>query len=450
MAGNNTILAIDISSTKIISIVANKNQQNNIVLHGVGVSVSEGIKKGGIVDIDKLSNSLNESIQKATNTTPFSIDKVYVSISSINTKIINNNGSINIQSGIITQKDINQVLKIAYFDAVLPDYDIIHVIPKYFIIDDNQTVENPLNMNGSRLSCEINIVIAKKTILNNINQVLKRNNIEEAIFVVSSYAASLAIFGRLSFEQKSGNILVFNLGGETSEVALLKRGILSYSTSVGFGSVNITYDLHKIFQTPVSAADKIKKDYGSLLPQSYEIKKVKTPHIANSEVVREILIEEIRTNIHARIEEILIMFFKKLSQNGYLEDVNNIILTGGMSKIKGIDKLASLIFSHSIQILKPINIQNGYINLEDEIYSVITGILLFALNQNPPLELDSTKNLRQKYEINQKLTTHINIDKESDIILKEKDNTDDKQTKHKLKEGLTDKIIKKISHWFGL
>jgi len=454
---NETILAIDIGSTKIISIVVNKNQQSNIILHGVGISSSEGVKKGGIVDIDKLSSSLNESIQKATSTTPFSIDKVYVSISSINTKIINNSGSINIQSGIITQKDINQVLTLAYFDAVLPDYDIIHVIPKYFTIDDNQVVENPLNMNGTRLGCEVNIVIAKRNIINNINQVLKRNNIDNTIFVVSSYAASLAIFDRLSIEQKNGNILIFNLGGETSEVALLKKGVLSYIAAVGFGSANITYDLHKVFQTPISAADKIKKDYGSLLPQSYEIKKVKTPNIANSDVSKEILIEEIRTNIHARVEEILIMLFKKISHGGYLDDVNNIVLTGGMSKIKGIDILVNKVFSLPTKILKPVNIQNGYINLEDEVFSVITGMIFFALNQNPPLELDSTKKLRQKYQIQQNEESLLNIqnnqvDKhnKNDIVLNEKENINHEEIKNESKEKLSNKIIKKISQWLGI
>jgi len=452
---NNTILAIDISSTKIISIVANKNHQSNIVLHGVGVSASEGIKKGIIVDIDKLSSSLNDSIQKATSTTPFSIDKVYVSLSSVNIKFLNSSGSINIQSGIITQKEIAQVLKIAYFDAVLPDYDIIHVIPKYFVIDDSQVVENPLNLNGTRLDVEVNIVIAKKTIINNLNQVLKRVNIENAIFVSSSYMASLAIFDLLSEEQKNSNILILNLGGQTSEGALFKKGILSNIISTPFGSVNITNDIHRAFQTPISAADKIKKDYGSLLAQSYEIKKIKTPHIANPEISKEILIEEVRVNIHARVEEILLMLYKKLSEGSYLEDLNSVILTGGMSKIKGIDKLANLIFSHPVKVLKPISIQNGYINLNDEVYSVITGILLFALDQNPPLELDSTKNLRLAYEIAQKDDYKlINIqkkdsEKEDELILKETNVEISKDIK-KEKDGFFDKLINKFSHWFGI
>ena len=443
MMVDKTVLAIDIGSTKTISVVAQKNIHGGINILGVGASASKGVKKGSIVDIDKLSQTVNQSISNATSTMPYSIDEVIVSISSIHTKSIRNSGSINIQNGIITQKEITQVLKIAYYDAeIIPDYDAIHIIPLYFIIDDNLQVENPLNMNGSRLDCYVNIIIAKKTSLNNIAQVLKRNNLEIDNFILSSYASALST---LDSDQKKIGTALIDMGGDTTELILYKNNTINYSIAIPYGSENITKDLHTMFQTPLNSADKIKKEYGFLIDKNIDNKKVIMPHIGNPDNLKEILIEEIKINIHARVEEILTMIYHKFIESGLDEQINALILTGGMSKIEGIDKLANKIFHLPTTIIKPINLQNGYMNLQDQVYATIVGMILYAFDDNPMLELDSNKNLRTKIDQNhitqQEQLQSLELDQINQI--KEVPPSPTK------KNNVGNSLLKKISKMFG-
>ena len=135
-----SILAIDIGTTSIVSIIAQNDLNNKINILGIGKSTSDGIKNGAIVDINRVSNSIKNAVDLAKSSSSTNIISTIVSISGIHTKSIRSSGFINIPSGHITKKEISQVLTMALYDAsIIPNYDVIHVIPLYFKIDDSTT-----------------------------------------------------------------------------------------------------------------------------------------------------------------------------------------------------------------------------------------------------------------------------------------------------------------------
>ena len=163
---NNSILAIDIGTTNIIAIVASNDFSNKINILGVGQSKSAGVQKGNITDINLAGNSINEAVSTALNSSGAILNKAVVSLSGANTKTLRGNGVVNIPSGQITQNDIKQVLKMALYNAqIIADYEVIHVLPIFFRVDDGTTISNPLSMNGSRIEVSVNIITAKKTAL---------------------------------------------------------------------------------------------------------------------------------------------------------------------------------------------------------------------------------------------------------------------------------------------
>ena len=403
---NNAILTLDIGTTKTTAIVAQNDFNNRINILGVGNSRSNGIDKGSIVDIDMASNMINEAISKARQSSENTISSTFVSLSGVHTKSIRSCGTVNIQSGQISHNEIHQVLRMALHKAdLIPEYDAIHVLPLYFKIDDSNEINNPLNMNGSRLEVYVNIITAKKTALVNIQNTLKDSNLEVTNFVLNSYASSIAV---LENDQKRLGTILFDLGGSTSELSIFKGNTIAYNDFVEIGSEHITSDLSILLHTPYDAANMIKNQYGSLIPLSSDDEKLETRHISKVKIpllgsdneTKEIPLVQIQPIIHARVEELLGLLKDKLLLSGMNDQIDGgIVITGGMSQIQGIKELAQKVFPNMpIRISNPIIIQNGYIDFNTPVMSTSAGLLRYALDTDPFFELDSNQNLRQKEE----------------------------------------------------
>jgi cell division protein FtsA len=391
-----TVIAIDIGSGSITSIVAQNDYNNKINILGIGKSQSSGINKGSIVDIDKAATAIKDSVDLAKSSYDSKIDETFISISGINTRSIRSHSSINVPSGQITIKEIKQVLLVALYDAqIVPEYEAIHVIPLYFKVDDNNSISNPLNMNGSRLEVYANIITVKKTSITNIKSALKKSNLEDVNLILKSYASSI---GTLNDDQKKLGTLLIDLGNTTCDFTITNNKSIIFNDTISIGAHHISNDLSIILRTPLDVADEIKKNYSSLLPRTDEkITKVKVRLIGNEDEQESIPLDYVQTIIHARVEETLSLIEQKISNNALTEHVNNIILTGGMSKIEGIDLLTKKIFNDTpVQIQNPHPIQNGYINFNDPSLSTIVGILMYALDSDPAFELNSKRELREK------------------------------------------------------
>ena len=399
---NNSILAIDIGTTNIIAIVASNDFSNKINILGVGQSKSEGVQKGNITDINLAGNTINEAVSTALNSSGSIINKAVVSLSGANTKTLRGSGVVNIPSGQITQNDIKQVLKMALYNAqIIADYEVIHVLPIFFRVDDGSTISNPLNMNGSRIEVSVNIITAKKTALVNVRNALKQANLEVDKFVLSGYANAIAT---LEEDQKKLGSAVINLGGTTTQLVVQKGSTILYNDFLPIGSEHITNDISVTFHTPYSAANMIKKQYATLLPSKdteseneLNIKKVKLPTLGNETESKEISLDQIQPILHARVEETLCIIHDKLLESAAIESIDGgIVLTGGMTYIPGIKELASMIFTNiPVKIANPRNIQNGYINFNTPSMSTIVGLLLYELDSENNFELDSNSELRK-------------------------------------------------------
>ncbi len=457
---NNSILAIDIGTTNIIAIVASNDFSKKINILGVGQSKSEGLKKGSIVDIDLASSSIDEAVSTALNSSGTQTKKATVSLSGANTKTLMSNGVVNIPSGQITLNDIKQVLKMALYNAqVISDYEVIHVLPIFFRVDDGTTISNPLNMNGSRIEVSVNIITAKKTALTNIRNALQRINLEVDKFVLCGYANAIST---LDDDQKKLGACVINLGGATTQFVVQKGSTIVYNEFLPIGSENITNDIVSTFHTPYSAANMIKKQYATLLPYSdkeneQNIKKVKLPTLGNESESKEIALEQIQPIIHARIEETLSIIHDRLLDSAAIESIDGgVILTGGMSYIPGIKELASKIFNNiPVKVANPKNIQNGYINFNSPSMSTIVGLLLYELDCENTFELDSNSNLRQLLTQKTMPQPQMQTQQEETPIMHEKHENDTlsniqdikKVPKKEPKKGSFSGMLDKLAKW---
>jgi len=453
---NSSILAIDIGTTNIIAIVASNDFSNKINILGVGQSKSQGVQKGNITDINLAGNTINEAVSTALNSSGSVIEKAVVSLSGANTKTLRGSGVVNIPSGQITQNDIKQVLKMALYNAqIIADYEVIHVLPIFFRVDDGAIIANPLNMNGSRIEVSVNIITAKKTSLINVRNALKQANLEVDKFVLSGYANAIAT---LEDDQKKLGSAVINLGGTTTQVVVQKGSTILYNDFLPVGSEHITNDISVTFHTPYSAANMIKKQYATLLPSKdteveneLNIKKVKLPTLGNESESKEISLDQIQPILHARIEETLCIIHDKLIESAAIESIDGgIVLTGGMTHIPGIKELASMIFANiPVKIANPRNIQNGYINFNTPSMSTIVGLLLYELDSENNFELDSNSELRKDNSIqmqNNPMQQQVQGNQASPSSLNDIQDIKTVKKQEKKSKGLSS-FLDKLSRW---
>ncbi len=462
-----TLLAIDIGSSNVVAVIAKNDLDFKINILGTGSQSSDGINKGLITNLEIASKSIKNAVTNAKKSTSEIVNSCVVSISGAYTKGVRSSGSVNIPNGLITEHEINQVMQMALYNAtIIPEYEIIHVIPIYFKVDDSASVENPLSMNGARLEVSVYIITAKKTSLTNIKSALKESNLEVDNFVLNSYASAIAV---LDEQQKKFGATVVNMGSTTTDFITFKNNSIVYNEFIPVGSNHITNDLSVMLHTPPNAAEALKLKYGSLLfkeNDNIEIKKVKLPRIGDENETSEVGLDYVRTIIHARVEEDLVLIKNKLRSIGLNENIGSgLVLTGGMSKLKGIKELASKVFDDiPVKISNPYNIKNGYINFDDSSMSTIVGLLIYSLNQNKTFELDSNKKLRKKITLKRRVeplkenivNNSSNVKRRTDSNLKKSEYEDNssmdstllpKISKSDKNKGLS-KFWNKISEWF--
>lgn len=465
---NKTLLAIDIGSSHITAVIARNNLDYKINILGTGASKSDGINKGVISNIEVASKSIKEAISVAKQNTSEPIESTAVSISGAYTKGLRSIGSVNIPNGLITENEINQVLQMALYNAtIIPEYEVVHVIPLLFKIDDSADVDNPLNMNGSRLEVSVYVVTAKKTALTNIKSAFKMAGVPLNNFVLDGYATAISV---LDEQQRKFGATVINIGATTTEFVCYKGDSVIYDGFIPVGSNHITNDLSVMLHTPPLAAEKIKTEYGNLLKSTEELlnKKVRTPRIGDEKNSSEVSLEHVQTIIHARVEEVISLVRNDLKKSGIHENLGTgIVITGGMSKLEGMKELATLVFDGlPVKISNPINIKNGYMSFEDPRMATIVGILLYSLEQNRNFELDSNKNLIKKRKIEavetkpqeesyqrtstpekEKTSTPVTVQKPKAELIEEDDGRLPTLTKKDKSKGVS-KFWNAITEWF--
>ena len=395
---DNKILAIDIGSSKICATIAEvRNNEPRII--GYSNQKSQGVRKGTIVNIELASQAIRSAIAEVKRMSGVdNINKAIVSISSAYTKNFNSSGVVSIANGEITVKEVGRALETAiYNSAIPPECDTIHVLPYRFKLDDQDYIEDPDGMIGSRLEVFVHIVTAKKSILENIKKVVRLAGVETENIVLSSYASSIAT---LLPDEKEGGVACIDMGGSTCEAMIYLGNSMRYNYFLGVGSHHITSDISEAISTSLAASEDIKIKYADPMKfdenHSDDNANLEVPsigddskHLASLETVQKV--------VHLRIIETFNILSQAIKRSGLEEHISTIVLTGGMTKMKNIKKIAEMFFSKiPVRIAKPLPIEGIVEDFQDEANSTITGLILYGVGKHTNYEKDSQKNIRYK------------------------------------------------------
>ena len=446
------LLAIDIGSSK-VSVVIAEQKDDSINIIGSGVAKSQGVRKGTITNIELTSRSIRQALSDAKRVAGTTATKAIISISGAYTRSINSSGIVNIPQQEIGTKEINRVMQTALYNANIPnEYEVLHVLPYNFKVDDQEFIEDPFGMNASRLEVDTHIITTQKSNLSNLKKAVKSAGIEIENVVLAGYASAISI---LNDDEKELGICAIDMGASTCDMIVHSGNSVRFNTFLAVGSNHITNDLSMALHTPLNIAEKIKIDYGSLKTPSNDL--IEIPIIGDENEKHEISLEIVYNVIQARVQETLMILAKELEKSNLKEQIGaGIVLTGGMTKLDGIRELAIAIFDNMpVRIAKARPVEGDFGPLNDPVFATVMGLLEYAAGGYTQYEIDSNRKMIHKKESivssNGDLT---NISLASNDMEETPPKLDDGEIKQKLaeitqeenKETLGQKI-KKMWHW---
>ncbi|WP_298057642.1 cell division protein FtsA [uncultured Campylobacter sp.] len=390
------ILGIDVGSVQICAVIG-QHDETGLKIIGIGTAKTQGIKKGVITNIELASKSIKSALIDAQRVAGTRYEKVVVSISGAYTKSVDSNGVVNVPTYEIGIKEIQRSMSESERRAQIhSDYEKLHILPYNFKVDDQEHIEDPLGMNGSRLEVQTHIIMAQKSSLSNLRKALNLAGVEPDNIVLSSYASAIAT---LNQDEKDLGVAFIDMGGATCNMIIHSGNSIRYNEFLGIGSSNITNDLSATLHTPILKAEDIKLNYGILLNNANEL--VEIPPINEDGKVQEVSLDVISNVIYARAEETLMILAKMLEDSGYKNSIAaGVVLTGGMTKLEGIRELAIAVFDNMpVRIARPKEMEGLYEILRDPANSCAIGLCMYGAGYFTPYEIDSEKKMRYKDEV---------------------------------------------------
>lgn len=362
MAKGKIIAGIELGSSKIATIIAQVQveevsfeRQINVV--GVSSVESQGIKKGQIVNIEEAVEGTIASVEGAERMAGYNLDSAFVAIGGAHISSQNSHGVVAISDpdGEISEGDVDRAIEAASAISLPSSREIIHVIPREFIVDGEAGVKDPVGMNGVRLEVQTHLITASSAALKNVKKAVNEVGVEVVGLTFSGLASSEAVLTKT--EQELGCVLI-DIGGGTTSIAVYLDGALSYSTVLPIGSKNVTNDLAIGLRVSLEAAEIIK-----LALSSYDKKRRKDKE--SDEVVdlqslgipearkvsRKTLTEGI---VRPRLNEIFTMVRLQLEKENLATRIpSGVILTGGGAETVGAEEAARRMMSLPVRIGKP-------------------------------------------------------------------------------------------------
>ncbi|MGM0508600.1 MAG: cell division protein FtsA [Fusobacteriota bacterium] len=340
MNNKEIVVAIDIGTTKIHTIVAEVfPESNEFQVIGKGISISEGLNKGVIVDVEKAAKNIEASVRAAEYSIGFDIQKAYIGVAGkhIESMVTNSAVSLGEHPREIVEADKERLGEIAISKVVPIDRKVIHKILYNYRIDDSGIVKNPIGMKGKRLTADAHIVTG---VLNAIDALVKSVNkisIEAEDVLLEPLASAKAV---LNDSEKKLGVALVDIGGGTTDVAIFKHNKLIYTSVLPVGGEHYTQDIAALLNVELKTADRLKKEF-SLYRDEIDLDDIiEIPSYSEGETkkVKMIHLKEI---IDSRTEDILEHVQQKIEGSGYKHLIpNGIVFTGGASKIAGLKDMA--------------------------------------------------------------------------------------------------------------
>lgn len=355
MPKDNVVVGLDIGTTKVVAVVAEITLQGRLNIIGLGETPSGGLRKGIIVDIENTARAIEKAVEQAERMSGCHISSAFVGLTGPHIGSVNNRGVVAVtgEDGEVGPEDVERVLQAARVIPLPADRRIIHVLPRQYIVDGYDGIMDPIGMSGSRLEVETQIVTAAGAAVQNTIKSVQRAGLAVDELVLNPLASAEAVLQQA--EKELGTVVV-DIGGGTTEIAVISQGCLWFAAVLPIGSEHITSDLAVGLRTPLTQAEIIKKEHGCVLAElATENEFVEVPAVGGKEKKR-VPRKMLAAIIEPRVEEIFNLVRREIDGSHFQGLLpGGVVLTGGGALLEGITQLASEALAMPVRLGWPEN-----------------------------------------------------------------------------------------------
>ncbi len=381
MAKDKIVVGLDIGTTKVCAIVAQKDEFGKINVLGIGRAHSEGLSRAAVVNINKTVDAIRQAIKEAEHTSSIRIKGVNVGISGEHVQCIKSHAEVSInQSGIVNYTDVMRFIEKAKANLKHLDVEreIIHAIPQEFIVDDQEGVLDPIGIIGTTMKGSVYVVLGMKTKIRNIQQCVEKAGLTINGMTFEPIASGMAVMK--DSERKSG-VAIIDIGGGTTDVAIYTKGVIRHSEVIKWAAIDVTNDIAIGLRTLHEVAEDLKIRHGC----AYSRDLIKDEEILvqgiEGRAPKTFMRSTLTNIIEARMTEIFEYVRAALKRSGYYNYLNaGAIITGGGSLTNGNQALAQEVLGLDVRIGHPEGITGGMVGeLHSPIYATAVGLVLRAI-----------------------------------------------------------------------
>ena len=373
------LVGLDVGTSRIVAIVGEATEDDDgLDIVGIGLAEANGIRRGVVVNLDAAVESIKRAVEEAELTAGVEIDSVHLGLSGSHVKAFNSRGVVAVagKNREITREDVRRAIDAAKAVALPSGREIVHVLPQDFVVDEQDGICAPVGMTGARLEVNVHVVTGSASTTQNVVACVNRAGVAVIDTVLEQLAAAEAV---LTSDEKELGVALVDIGGGTTNFAILEKGSLWHTGVVALGGDHFTNDIAVGLRTPIPEAEKTKRRAGCALAamvgdeETVEVASVggRRPRVMSRRILSEV--------IQPRAEEIFHQLWDEIRRAGYERSLNSgIVLTGGASVLDGMPEIADQIFNLPVRRGCPVGIGGLNDHVNNPAFATAVGLVLYA------------------------------------------------------------------------
>ena len=347
------VVGLDIGTTKITVLVGKKDQYGKLEILGLGKSVSNGVMRGVVANIDKTVKSIKLAVEQAELESGFKINEVYVGIAGQHIKSVQHRGEMvrdNIEDE-ISHEDLEKLNQNMFKLVTIPGEEVIHVIPQEYTIDGEDFIQDPKGMAGVKIEANFHIITAKVAAVKNIMRCVKKAGLIPKNLILEPFASSVATLDK---DERNEGVCLVDIGGGTTDVAIFLDGIIRHTAVIPFGGNVITKDIKSGIQILEKQAEMLKIKFGSAMTAATKENVIVSIPGLRGKDPKEVSVKNLSSIIEARMKEIIELVNHEIISSGFQDNLmTGIVITGGGSQLRSLPQLVSYITGREVRIGLP-------------------------------------------------------------------------------------------------
>ncbi len=373
------VVAIDVGTSKVCTIVARRDGRHGIRVLSHSVVPSEGIEKGNVTDVGATRSAISASVAEAARLAGVTVNEAYVGVTGSHITYQNRHDQLRwaTQRGVITAADLFQVPGTVAASSRKEGRKVLHALPRNYMLDGQRGIRNPLGMHTARLEVETHVISGASDLVDNLTLAVEQAGVNVVSLVLVPIASAQAVL--TEDEMERGAALV-DVGGGTTDIVVYSRGTVFYNATLPIGGFQFTNDIRVTYSTTHEAAEEAKLEIGNTEPATVKANEEVSLPIEGRARHRQVAVREICQLIRERAQELVRLVRIKLHESGRSENSGvRLVLTGGASGLPGLDDMMRSTISNHVRIGVPSGIHDLPDELRSPKFATSVGMLLWAV-----------------------------------------------------------------------